>query len=408
MSRMPYILYNDDFADRPPSEVTIPATQPTTLTGWLAIYERLFKLTNPDYSLFSLITETDPRRKASILSDVEELLNSKLSSAWKSFSAGKSGTINVSLKIKDATEKSLQISIVEKLDGKNRYFDVLDRSKGFVWHYNFIMKTQFNPKVFGNIEDTIFLLDEPGSYLHSSAQEKLCSQLSEISKKYGIVIYCTHSHHLLNPDTIPIKNILIVEKTNRKKITTIPLPTYRTKSGKTAALQPIFESLNIPVYEVYSNDSIIIMTEGINDKFAIELFTNMPENYKILPGTSADSILKNIPHMIAYDKKFISLWDNDAEGQLNKKRASSLFYLNDKHLKILPLEGREKRRMDEMFSKEDLLLIARTLGMPTDSSYDILIPSMYYSKEKLKKEIVKKISEETKKSFLILEKILFT
>lgn len=409
MSRMPYILYNDDFADRPPSEVTIPATRPTTaLTGWLAIYERLFKLTNPDYSLFSIITEPDQRRRDSVLSDVEELLNSKLSVAWKSFSTAKSGTINVSLKIKDSTEKLLQISIVEKLEGKNRYFDVLDRSKGFVWHYNFIMKTQFNPKVIGKIEDTVFLLDEPGSYLHSSAQEKLCSKLSEISKQYGIVIYCTHSHHLLNPDIIPIKNILIVEKNKKKKIIATPLPTYSTKTGKTTALQPIFEALNIPIYEVYSDDSTLVLTEGINDKLTIELFTNIPKNYKILPGTSADSILKNIPYMLAYDKKFIALWDNDNEGQLSKKRASTLFHLDDNHLKFLPLEGLEKRRMEEMLSKKDLLNIAIKLGMSSDSSYDILIPSMYYSTAKLKKEIMNEISEQTKKSFSILEKILFT
>ena len=29
--RLPYILYNDDFADRPPSEVPIPATRPEAL-----------------------------------------------------------------------------------------------------------------------------------------------------------------------------------------------------------------------------------------------------------------------------------------------------------------------------------------------------------------------------------------
>jgi len=61
--------------------------------------------------------------------------------------------------------------------------------------------------------------------------------------------------------------------------------------------------------------------------------------------------------MLAYDKNFIALWDNDQDGQLNKKRASTSFHLDDKHLKILPLEGRDKRRMEEMFSKEDLLLI---------------------------------------------------
>ena len=406
---MPYILYNDDFADRPPSEIPIPAVKPASLTGWLAIYERLFILTNPEYSLFSLVTETDQRRRDSILSDVESKLNSSLSVAWKSFSTEKNAKVTIQLKIKDAPTKALQISIVEELDGKNRFFEVLDRSKGFVWHYNFIMKTQFNPKVIGKIEDTVFLLDEPGSYLHSSAQEKLCTKLAEISKKYGIVIYCTHSHHLLNPDYIPLKNILIVEKSKKKKtISTIPLPVYKTKSEKTTALQPIYEALQIPIYEIFSDDSILVLVEGINDKYSIELFTTVPDNHKVLPGTSADSILKTIPYMLAYNKKFIALWDNDGDGQQSKKRAERNFHKNDGCLKTLPLEGRSERRMEDMFSSEDISLMARVLGMPTESNYDVIMPSVYFASKKLKKEICDGLCEETKKSFSILNKILFT
>ncbi len=50
---MPYILYNDDFQDRPPSTFPIPTPKPNQIPAWLAIYERLFKETNPSYSLFT-------------------------------------------------------------------------------------------------------------------------------------------------------------------------------------------------------------------------------------------------------------------------------------------------------------------------------------------------------------------
>jgi hypothetical protein len=408
VSRMPYILYNDDFADRPPSVVAIPSAKPISLTGWLAIYERLFKMTNSNYSLFTLIAETDQRRRDSILSDVEATLNQTLSKAWKNFAADKSAAIDISLKINDSPEKALNISIVEKLDAKNRYFEVLDRSKGFVWHYNFIMKTQFNPKVIGKIEDTIFLLDEPGSYLHSSAQDKLCTKLAEISKNYGIVIYCTHSHHLLNPNSIPLKNMTIVEKSKKKRITTTMLPLYKTKSAKNNALQPIYEALRIPIYEIYSDKAVLVLVEGINDKYAIELFTSIPQMFRILPGTSADSIVSNIQYMITYDKNFIALWDNDEEGNLSKKRAAKFFGLSDDKLKVLPLEGRMKRRMEEMFTEKDMKYIADKLSMPLESNYDVIIPALYHSKTRNKIEITKGISEETRTSFKILEKVIFT
>jgi predicted ATP-dependent endonuclease of OLD family len=407
VGKLPYILYNDDFTDRPPAELVIPNTRPPHITGWLAIYERLFKSTNSDYSLFTIINETDQRRRDSVISDVEEKLNSILTDAWKNFSVDRNSSINVSLKISDSDNKILQISIVEKLEGKSRYFKILDRSKGFVWHYNFIMKTQFNPKVIGKVEDTIFLLDEPGSYLHSSAQEKLCKKLAEISKSYGIVVYCTHSHHLLDPNTIPIKNILIVEKNKAKKISTTPLPSYKLKSEKISALQPIYEALSVPFHEIFSDNSKMILVEGINDKYVIELFCSIPEKFRILPGTSADSIQKNIPYFIAYNKDFIALWDNDKEGNKVKNRAQKELDLNHTQIASLPLEAKSTRRMEEMFDADDFKMIKIVLGLPQDVHYDILIPAAYHSNKKTREKIVDQISSGTKKSFSILEKILF-
>ena len=407
VSRLPYILYNDDFADRPPSRVEIPVEKPKTLTGWLAIYERLFLLTNQNYSLFSLIKEQDQRRKESILSDVEAKLNSTISSAWKSFSSDKNSVLSIALRIDDSKDKALNIRVVEIKEGKNRYFDVLDRSKGFIWHFNFIMKTQFNPKVVGNIKDTVFLLDEPGSYLHAIAQEKLCSKLKEISKEYGIVIYCTHSHHLLNPKVIPIKDVKIIEKNSKKSISSIPLPLYKTRSEKNNAMQPIYEALQIPVYEFFNDDSVLLLVEGINDKNIIEMILKIPDTYKIFPGVSADSILKDIPYMIAYNKKFVALWDNDEEGRNCLKKAEKQYGLSEEALKILPLEGKTKRRMEDMINLEDLKMIAQELKMPQESRYEVLIPSLYYQKNIERERIIKKISQETQKSFEILGKILF-
>lgn len=117
--RLPYILYNDDFADRPPSEVPIPATRPEALSGWLAIYERLFEQTDSNYSLFSLAAEPDARRRDSILSDVETQLKNTLSAGWKNFSTEKKTIVNVSLTISGGgEERKLRIQIVEQLDNE--------------------------------------------------------------------------------------------------------------------------------------------------------------------------------------------------------------------------------------------------------------------------------------------------
>lgn len=405
--RLPYILYNDDFADRPPSEVSIPATRPKALSGWLAIYERLLEQTDSNYSLFSLVSEPDIRRRDSILSDVETQLNNTLSAGWKNFSTEKKTIVNVSLTISGGEERKLRIQIVEQLDnGKRRHFEILDRSKGFVWYFNFIMKTQFNPKIAGKAEDTVFLLDEPGSYLHSSAQDKLAEKLKEISQKFGIVIYCTHSHHLLNPDFIPLRNIHIVEKSKSKKITLQTFDRYRSKTEKINALQPVYEALQLPFAELFSDSSVLLLVEGINDKYFIETFINLPKGLRILPGTSADSIVKNILYPQTYDKKIFCLWDNDDEGILNQKKARKQYTIDDGLLLLLPLEGRKERRMEEMLTEQDYSTLRNELSLDSSANYDRIIPILFFTEKKKRTKIVEAMTDATKESLRILGKML--
>lgn len=121
------------------------------------------------------IFNEDDRIMESIISDIEEYLNKNLKNAGSRFSATKK-QISISLKpIPD--NKTLKIQIKERL--KNaliRYFKITDIRKGFIWYYNFIIKIRFNPKQRNEEIETIFLLDEPGSYLHETAQKDLCKK----------------------------------------------------------------------------------------------------------------------------------------------------------------------------------------------------------------------------------------
>ena len=411
ISSMPYILYNDDFQDRPPDLLDIPNEKPEEISDWLAIYERLFNATNNGYSLFSVIKEPDSRRKDSIVSDVQSHLNSTLSKAWKTFLLDRGKNISVRLQIltnPGNTNPKLEIRIVENVGTVERFFKIVDRSKGFLWFFNFVMKLEFNPKIAGDYRDTVYLLDEPGSYLHSAAQEKLCSKLKSISELYGHVIYCTHSHHLLNPDLIPINNIYIVSKLPTKNISITPLPLASTISERTTALRPVFEALQIPNFEFLVDDSPMIVVEGIYDKYAIKLFITEMGQYKILAGTSADSIIKNIQFLNAYGTNYIAIWDNDDEGRRTKKRAEYLFGPREScRFDLLPSqEGGKDRKMENMISKEDMIMIKDDLNLSQDSSYESTILELFYSNSRKRKSILGKISPNTMVNFNALNAII--
>jgi hypothetical protein len=229
LKNLPYILYFDDFTDRVPEEIVFKDDYRTTgklayskNREWQEIIVEIFRRAevegidddeNPLKSFFHL---NNKDQKDDILSDIEDVLNKEIIDEWKRIK--KSGfrnfaddSDNLSLELK-CEETTFTFKVRDKSNKeKKRTFNVNERSKGFQWFFNYMIKLKFNPRYKLRKEDSIFLLDEPGSYLHSSAQSELLKELKSVSEK-NTIVYCTHSQYLLNPKTIKLGSIKIAEK----------------------------------------------------------------------------------------------------------------------------------------------------------------------------------------------------
>lgn len=404
---LPYILYNDDFNDRPLDSIPISTDEKKTKSGWEAIFDRVFKSTAQSYSLLSCLKQSDSKTQRSILSDVEKYLNDALTKEWRKFSP-KREKIAIQLGI-NVEKSTLDVFIEDDLNGKSRFFNISDRSKGFIWYYNFIMKVRFNPKHTANIKDTIFLLDEPGSYLHEAAQASLCKKLKDISEAQGVVIYCTHSPRLLLPQNIPLNNIMIVDKSSKGYISAINISNYKTTGKKNTAMQPVFEALMIPEYEMIHTNEKIICVEGIYDKYAIELFMSVPSDCRIFASVNAESIINNIQYFISYRKPYVALWDNDEEGKKCYGKAQKIYgTIESDNFLLLPSKKSGKRRMEEMFEGVDLEKISKELGLQSSANYESIISTLYFGDDKIKHKIKEMISLETQNNFTNLAKSINT
>ena len=408
---LPPILYSDDFNDRPPEKV--PLTIEGNSSEWEKIYTRVFTdaLHKENYSIYSLYDE-DSRRRKSTLSEVSKYLSDNLTDAWSRFSSEQK-KITISFDIEEiieneVTQRVLQIDIIENINGRERAFGISDRSKGFIWYYNFIMKIQFSPKQ-SNSENTIFLLDEPGSYLHETAQNELCKKLVEISKNEGNVIYCTHSPQLLNPEYIPLNAINIVSKT-KSKISCSPIGNAKTISLKTSAFQPVYEALQIPEFKFISKEHRVVIVEGIYDKYALEMFSDLNKDVIFFGSANAKSIRDNIQYFIAFNIPYMALWDNDGEGQTHYNSAKKEFGdFESKKFYLLPdVNDKGKVRMEEMFEETDMKIINDILELPNDASYTMTMGTLYYSRnrERILKEVKSKLSPKTIASFSKLDSII--
>jgi len=265
--------------------------------------------------LKEFFNKEDKDRKSDILSDIEGILNKEIINEWKRIK--KSGHKNFA---DDSENLSLQLSCEDQTftfkvkdtsnQDKKRTFNVSERSKGFQWFFNYMIKLKFNPRYKGSKENSIFLLDEPGSYLHSSAQSELLEELKNVSKK-NTIIYCTHSQYLLNPKTIKLGSIRIAEK-EKSVVKLHNYGNYKSKDDK-GALSAVYQALNLN----FSRDFVgkIVITEGVTDYYFFNLLKTYTKLFKkefiIIPGSGAGNSSNLISLSLSFSENFVLLFDND-------------------------------------------------------------------------------------------------
>lgn len=402
--RAPYILFFDDFRDKVEELIAIPQTQ-TPTTGWLAIMERLFKRTEKSLSVFQL-AKMEERQRKSVLAKVTRHLNETLTKEWANFRLDDRDALELSIDYvtksgANGTTYHLKLDIVETdANGDKHYFFVSDRSKGFFWFFNFVMKLEFNPKVISDFDtNTVYLLDEPGSYLHASAQSKLCRKLRRLSEG-NKVIYCTHSHYLLDPSHIPFATIRIADKDANGSVTISSLFEHKgTMRDRRSAFQPVIDALQIKPFVLDLTAENIVVVEGICDYYAFEMFKGARQ-LAFLPSTGADSIKYYVSLLIAWQANFWALWDNDEKGRENKTTATDQFgdEIAGRRFRLLPLpEGHSKRILQNLFDGSDLSLIRERLGLSTEVSFDKAIAALFYSSDRA--DILRSLSQATRDSF---------
>jgi hypothetical protein len=406
VAHCPYILFFDDFRDKVDERIEIAGAEKDSPTGWLGILERLFKATDKALSVYS-IAGMEERQRRSALSKVERHLNATLTREWQNFRLDDRNALEISIDLVSEAPVGnpkryfLKMGIVETdAAGDKHYFFISDRSKGFFWFFNFVMKLEFNPKVLNeDPRGTVYLLDEPGSYLHASAQSKLCSKLKSLSEK-NRVVYCTHSHYLLNPEVIPISSISVADKDANGAVRLMSI--FQHKGSileQRSAFQPVLDALQIKPFILDMTHERIIVAEGICDYYSLEMF-KQARQLSILPSVGADSIKFYVSLLIAWQVNFWALWDNDEVGRKARADAERLFGsdIAARRLKLLPKADTQKNRiLQDLFDGQDLVLLRTELGLPNDVSFEKTVTAWYYSSRR--NELLGRVSAGTRRNF---------
>ena len=244
----------------------------------------------------------------------------------------------------------------------------------------FLMKTEFRrKKLRKGSGKPVYLIDEPASNLHSTAQQKMVEDFVRLVEDTSL-IYTTHSQYLVSPSHI--KNAYVVSRSGGIVECTKWSEYIRGKKVKTSYYQPLYDCLQIvPNHHSIPWETAII-TEGPSDALALDVMRHvlqLEEEEVIYPGTSASNLSTLISLNIGWGAQFAVLLDSDKAGRQEKAKYEKLFGLEDGIIVTLPgqktrIEGMftnsEKSKLHELafgkkvseVSKDDLLATFRVLA----------------------------------------------
>lgn len=287
-------------------------------------------------------TEVDKENIEAVLNKMSAKITSSVFTKWGSISGTPVVNKEVSLgnSIKKDNEGHYYIDIKIK-EGSHSYY-VSERSLGFRWFFAFLLATQFRKYRMEEVSNTLFLLDEPASNLHSTGQQELLSSL-EMLTDGSMVMYSTHSHHLINPkwlsgayivknkgidiekeplqdNFVEAKTDIIAERYHRYVATHPSDATY---------FQPILDTLDHRPGLLEEVPNIIIL-EGKFDFYTLNYFQEIiikrPKfELRLYPGAGASKHHDIIALYLAWGRKFLVLLDDDRAGKEAKKKYISTF-----------------------------------------------------------------------------------
>ena len=426
--RTPFVLFFDDFTDRVPATIKFPSNyiedtyeedSDQERTDWnIYIEEIIYRATNKEKDLSDLL-KTDEKIRKGILSDVTDKLNEDIIKEWKQLKIlqnqlndDKINDLELELDYdKDNSGNHIfKFSVIDKnFKGKSRFFYVQERSKGFQWFFNYAIKLKYNSKYYSDFKGAIYLLDEPGSYLHSSAQEELLESLQRISETNKI-IYCTHSQYLLNPSIINVSNIRIAEREDGKiKLTNFG--EYNHSNHSDGALSPIYDALHMSLGKHnFPKDEKVIITEGITDFYFFKMLQAHHDfcqsiDVSILPGASASNLKELLTFSIAWSSKYALILDTDDAGNTAYETYKSYFGEEEskKWIKYKDTNSSPKVVLEKMISQGDQQRLKTLVSL---NSVKKCIPVLYFSSSKVQNEFFINLDNETKGNFDLLEQEL--
>lgn len=414
----PFILYFEDFKDRIPEKIYVNKKRVDSYDPvWYDIIDGLFYNTDPNFNIEKVKKLHNPNNPMiddaeTVETRVNKTLNDTFTKKWKDLSGVK--TIEKTV-LKYNHHRSAPYFTLKIKDKDGTTYSVDERSKGALWYLSFLMKTEFrSKKMRRNSGKPVFLIDEPASNLHSTAQENMINDFRKLASDTSI-IYTTHSQYLISTENI--RNTYIIEKLDGV-VEAEKWGNYLNKeNAQSSYYQPLANLLNIIPNSLSIPWKKSILTEGPSDRhvliFMNRFLSNQLNEYAIYPGTSAKSLDNLISLNIGWNADFRILLDSDNEGKEAGEEYEETFNLENEIIYLPSSSNKiekcftkdEKEKIRKLVIKSDQGKVSKKefaamfALMAEDNSYDLEVKNIIEDKTiSLFEKLIEKITTPNNRS----------
>lgn len=323
---------------------------------------------------------------------------------WDSiFKSTDNKEVLVQAEVEDENSEAPKYFLTIKLRQGNELYEIDERSLGFKWFFAFLLFTEYRKNRSTDSGETLFLVDEPASNLHSTMQEKLTEKVESIVSRSRL-IYTTHSQHLINPLWLESTFIVInkaidysdeIESSTRETdVDVVPYKKFAAEHpNQKDYFQPILDTLDYKPSKLEMVPRIVVV-EGKNDyytlRYMIEVVIAERLDYGFYPGNGAGGNLQVISLYLAWAKGFIVSLDADNAGKnaktmyidkLGKIVEDKIFTLKD------IVSGWDSKSTEDLFTDKEKMLVINNLyprqKVYSKEKFNIGIQNLLYHKNKL-------------------------
>lgn len=373
---IPKIVYFDSFTDILPDELTKEQIQSETFEEDERAFMNLLYLLGISKQEFTEMIKGDERNQSREFKRISNEITDKYNNVYMQ------ERVSIGL---DKNGNKIFVQIFNEGD-KDNDIKPSQRSKGFQWFIAFYL-------LLNSIEedkDAIILIDEPGLYLHATAQDDVLRFLNnEIDNQ---VIFTTHSPYLLDIDKL--NSLKLVVRGNSG--TNIVQKYYDCKDQET--ITPLVTAIgyNISKNPIELGNGLNVITEGISDRFYLLAFLklfNISKKINVIPSTGSQNIHLLVSLCIGWSLEYKVLLDNDS-GATALKNIKEL-YIDENEMNSRIIWSSENGAIENVFSTKDKSKYTISKNNKVTSSYNFYnkIVNREIKKEDLEQETITNIQK---------------